>query len=77
MSKWQPIETAPKDGTHFFATGWEKAPSELFLGHWWVGVARKSGNTLELENRNINKSAITHWMPLPKPPAKPSTDERT
>ncbi|MCA3186971.1 MAG: DUF551 domain-containing protein [Cupriavidus sp.] len=67
MSEWQPIETAPKDGrvvllcvkvngSPFVATGG-------YDSHW-------TGQCWVLDNRRIpSGSSITHWMPLPKPPA--------
>jgi len=60
--KWQPIDTAPKDGTRILVfcshsnmtveTCWIKNEITLY-GWWW--------NTKEL-------NPPTHWMPLPKPP---------
>ena len=63
MSEWQPIETAPKDGTSILAIdedGFyfvvEYAGVLEPYGHQWT-----DGGTL-LEP--------THWMPLPAPPAE-------
>ena len=70
---WQPIETAPKDGTKIIV--WtvhdEVEVSEWFrtTGDEYVeaegGLYRKE-NKLYYEGWNGNKP--THWMPLPPPP---------
>lgn len=60
---WQPIETAPKDGTPFLA--WN--------GHW-RGVAMYFEARYEEdpewvdEQTNYIEPEPTHWMPLPTPP---------
>lgn len=61
---WQPIETAPKDGTPILAyeTDWGYPISIRWHQPWqsWVlnGVLLKLGDWGE----------PTHWMPLPAPP---------
>ena len=71
MNQWQPIETAPKDGTNIIlfgegkvtVGGWVSAedqgaePGEEYLiaAGWW---------SIDLADNNP-----THWMPLPDPPA--------
>lgn len=75
MSQWQPIETAPQDGT------------EILLGHWfaegngywgdprwlWQASGRidEEGVWVDFVDDHINPvnfRSVTHWMPLPKPP---------
>jgi hypothetical protein len=60
MTGWQPIESAPNDGTRIIA--WHKnydAPVTVQLyGDWW-SVAYDLGPL---------KHQPTHWMPLPAPP---------
>jgi hypothetical protein len=70
---WQPIETAPKDGTRVLIYGyWDGELSDLdeepevwkarfSLGTWWVDSDQY------YVARVVNP---THWMPLPKPPKR-------
>lgn len=60
LTQWQPIETAPKDGTEILVCN--HATLDIWFYHvaswmdgleWWNGDAR------------VNP---THWMPLPQPP---------
>jgi hypothetical protein len=68
---WQPIETAPKDGTHVLAfravklfepahhywiVRWGSCTGKLGLKRAWVMLGKNT------------KVAPTHWMPLPEPP---------
>lgn len=60
VPQWQPIETAPKDGTEFLGTwrygGWSVSPMVWKLGVW-------------CRRFDVNSThAPTHWMPLPTPP---------
>ena len=73
MSEWQPIETAPKDGTYVMVGRDMGEPWGFVLGtgfyafvdslvNGWVcrGIVDPPGD-LGLGNP-------THWMPLPEPP---------
>lgn len=75
MSEWQPIETAPKDGT-FLIGGWtgdgHKHPMIWSVDSAWrdgdgfsVDVSPESGETMR-----PTIDHITHWMPLPQPPVQ-------
>jgi hypothetical protein len=60
---WQPIETAPKDGTSILLAhehpnnGWVMAAARHFAGRWYAN----GGSVVWLS---------THWMPLPSPPGE-------
>lgn len=60
MSEWQPIETAPKDGTDILVgfAGQDRPPVVVGWFDDW----------LEYDSVNILKGKPTHWMPLPEPP---------
>lgn len=79
--EWQPIETAPKDGTDVFI--WEQysqtpvvASYTNYTNRWGQTIGRWSACS---EHYDVDGDAclkdrlcqylITHWMPLPKPPA--------
>jgi hypothetical protein len=71
---WQPIETAPKDGTRvlvFWADG-RKCPVDV--SWYWDHHDIEYGKVVRtyqrwMSNRYAaNGPPPTHWMPLPKPP---------
>lgn len=65
MTSWQPIETAPKDGTEIllfvdaYVTG--DTPQQV-VGRWF-----RSG-WQESYADEYAVCEVTHWMPLPEPP---------
>lgn len=74
--EWQPIETAPKDGTAILL--WEQYSAAPFVG-WWVPSCQEwtvSKEHVSAEGGwdganvvDLLVAPITHWMPLPKPPS--------
>jgi hypothetical protein len=66
MSDWQPIETAPKDGSRFLGGWWDKRHGWCWAGCRWeipgVGVYETAYPYAEGGGRP------THWLPLPEPP---------
>ncbi len=73
--EWQPIETAPKDGTQFLAL---KIGFEPAIAHWesdkWLHTTEED-HCEELCWDGARSVFYTPevWMPLPKPPAKEGT----
>ena len=73
--EWQPIETAPKDGTRVLL--FEKYSEVPFVGRW---ISFKRGSEWSADTEHLNTSGddiiidwyeqsdVAHWMPLPKPP---------
>jgi hypothetical protein len=63
---WQPIDTAPRDGTRVLV--WWAYRLCADAAHWdaesdggeWVGYFGDTGYASDSE--------CTHWMPLPEPP---------
>lgn len=78
--QWLPIESAPRDGSVFLATGWDcgvEKGTRHFAVAWWKN---ESGFFIEgpeddssVQNR---LSYLTHWMPLPEPPTPGTTTPR-
>lgn len=66
LKVWQPIESAPKDGTSFLACsdGW------ITVGFWHGGRARWTINAYTYPNYGPDDQP-THWMPLPTPARRP------
>jgi len=61
MSEWQPIETAPRDGTRVLI-----ADEDV-----WMAVARFWPCNMawtEDAASGLKLNEPTHWMPLPEPP---------
>lgn len=84
---WQPIETAPRDGTPIDV--WVEAADPALRSRitdvewrrptdseWWV----HGGDTIETDEATWHDcfgplgriEQPTHWMPLPNPPASPT-----
>jgi len=62
-SQWQPIETAPKDGTDVLIAEY----GDVAIAHWdrfgrgrWLGPRDNYGQCEIMQP--------THWLPLPEPP---------
>ena len=69
---WQPIETAPKDGTRVlaFVPGENGGPRILNWcsdAEWLHGWEDERG--VILKDHPSSSGAPTHWMPLPPPPS--------
>lgn len=81
---WQPIETAPKDGTHIFLCipDWDyeqtpKVPTQVVTEGWWDPEMYPNGEwrVVTLPSHgcdccSFSNQEPTHWMPLPPKPEK-------
>ncbi|GAA6176955.1 hypothetical protein NBRC116593_28740 [Sulfitobacter pacificus] len=79
--EWQPIETAPKDGTEILAYSCGDIFTATYLksnvsndAPFFATTAAGepwdcSGTTYRVEHEY--RRGITHWMPLPNPPKHP------
>lgn len=81
MTDWQPIETAPKDGTTIIAARFRRG--QFVQAAWWqkefeawVTSVRQmvmaAGYTIDGQSHQLHSPNIvepTHWIPFPDPPA--------
>ena len=64
---WQPIESAPKDGTDFLA--WMFGNSMMVIHYNPVGSKSDEHPWLTADGQTgYHKNAPTHWRVLPEPP---------
>ena len=75
MMEWQPISTAPKDGTFILAWAEYCGGGEQVVVQYRKpkGRAGKFGHFVWAQNINsdgdaIAEKVVTRWMPLPAPP---------
>jgi hypothetical protein len=72
---WQPIETAPRDGTRVLL--WHPralARGENVIVGWWLIDDWWTSHNCWLNDRDPDSDfdlAPTHWQPLPSPPTGP------
>lgn len=67
MNEWQPIETAPKDGSEILVCN---GIGRRAVTHWMEGRGfyAGQGGGYPASWTTIGDLALTHWMPLPPPP---------
>lgn len=65
---WRDISTAPKDGSHFVATGYNyglySEGRHICVAQWFRGCWMEASDW----NETSELKYLTHWMPLPSPP---------
>jgi len=74
QSQWQPIDSAPKDGTWILI--WEQYGENPFVGYWGSGRWNASHEHVDAEGGwdgavvvdAITQDLVSHWMPLPAAP---------
>lgn len=74
LTEWQPIETAPKDGTRILACA-DYVIGEQWGAHahpqtvrWETYYPNAPGKGLWRDKNGHKQMHLTHWTPLPKPP---------
>jgi hypothetical protein len=71
---WQPIETAPKDGTALLVIngpkgGYYTESFQIGIARWSRAYGHKSDEWLSTVCCDgVSAFEPTHWMPLPEPP---------
>ncbi len=76
VSRWQPIETAPKDRTPVIVAVPDKDRTGWIIGEayfdtdttdwWWAGTSNDEYHDGPISD--VNWHMPTHWQPLPEPP---------
>jgi len=71
MTNWQPIETAPKEGTEILLTvKYRSVKSRVFTQVLTAQFCKQYQEWIATSGDEIDGTA-THWMPLPEaPPAE-------
>lgn len=68
MSAWQPIETAPKDGTKIIGLR-EGQARQCYWGEYYPKqYVWFTGRTLPTMSAEPETFQPTHWIPFPSPP---------
>lgn len=71
---WQPIETAPKDGTEILLFELLRGEESMIRAGYWEDQGESIHDVGEAAGWSIADSGYigeirpTHWMPLPAPP---------
>lgn len=76
-NEWQPIETAPKDGTYILLlgdSGYTTTPYRVAVGCWVEGY-RDFWITHSNDAFTDDGEPPTHWMPLPALPLTTTAKE--
>lgn len=69
---WQPIETAPKDGSTVLLHSPDvKHEGGVMLGYW-TDFGDGDPNWTAIQTEYPIDAEVTHWMPLPEPPTPPT-----
>jgi len=65
MNEWQPIETAPKDGSKIL--GFDPSLLGIVIAQW-DGALGWYVDKCSQDGLGFECMPLTHWMPLPNPP---------
>jgi len=71
VTGWQPIETAPKDGSKIdLWVEWEGEHGSRYANSFWSGSDADGWNLGgHAQNQYVVRPTVTHWRPLPVSPA--------
>lgn len=66
MNEWQPLETAPRDGTKIDL--WHPTNGR-FVNAFWCKQTYTLHEPWGWSSQQLGRiTGVTHWMPLPRPP---------
>lgn len=72
--QWDPIETAPMDGTPILAYSLRNNALAPIVVTWRTYHPNAAGEPTWRDHQKHKVCGLTHWMPLPKPPKKGSEE---
>jgi hypothetical protein len=67
VSEWQPIESAPKDGTEILVTD-ARTKDWTHVAYWDDAVSAEYPWMHADADSSWHKDMFTHWMPVPAAP---------
>lgn len=81
MLEWQPIKTAPQDGTLIWFYTEDEIQGICYLHSQWSWRKFKVEKTWDVvwNNKEIPEGGtkpLTHWMPLPEKPAAKTSSKK-
>jgi hypothetical protein len=68
--RWQPIDSAPKDGTNILLTDGTTVSQGGWLDAAAQGVDPEAAHTILEDWWSVDLISPTHWMPLPASPVE-------
>lgn len=68
--EWQPIETAPMDGTPILAYSLRNNAQAPIVVTWRTYHPNAAGDPTWRDHQRYKVCGLTHWMPIPKLPKK-------
>lgn len=68
MSEWQPIETAPRDGTVILVYRPLGRKNSTYGGRVGIDAFGTVSSYPQEWSQSLRFAKPTHWMPLPEPP---------
>lgn len=79
-NEWQPIETAPMDGTVFLGLLYDghNNYAEYSIVSWYKAGQKfiaEGGGTFVCDDYDEHLEIISYWMPLPTPPKEQQNDK--
>lgn len=76
MSEWQPIETAPKDGTGILVSFFNFNGLHSFIALAWYSESEEGWRAMSEHGYGpMDTVEPNFWMPLPAPPIKGNDNE--